>query len=168
MRLRASGPLPRIASKLNLEDRGVLWVEVEIDGLVVQVLNTHLSIHERERRLQVRELVGDRWLRHPECAGPVVLAGDFNASGDSYTARRIEEVLRNSLPTGQSGADHQTWSSRIPVRRIDHVFTSPQFRVRSVEVPRTRLTRVASDHLPFVVDLRGRSREPGGPVVGSS
>jgi endonuclease/exonuclease/phosphatase family metal-dependent hydrolase len=36
---------------------------------------------------------------------------------------------------------------------IDHVFLSAEFAVRRVEVMRTRLTRVASDHYPLVVEL---------------
>jgi endonuclease/exonuclease/phosphatase family metal-dependent hydrolase len=54
----------------------------------------------------------------------------------------------------------------LPIRRIDHIFVGDGFRVLNTEVPRTRLTRVASDHLPLVVDLeltpvsRARSGEP--------
>jgi len=161
MKLRGTGPLPRIDSRISLAERGVLWVEVDVDDVAVQVLNTHLSIHERERRLQVRALV-DTWLRNPEVRGPVVLAGDFNTSADSYTARAIEDVLRNAVPHG-SGL-HRTWSSRVPVRRIDHVFTSGDLEVRSIVVPRSRLTKVASDHLPLVVDLSGRPSGDGRPA----
>ena len=48
---------------------------------------------------------------------------------------------------------HRTWSGRVPVRRIDHVFTSGELGVKSIRAPRTRLSRVASDHLPLVVDI---------------
>lgn len=149
IRLRASGPLPRLETRLPLTERGVLWVEVDVGGVAVQVLNTHLSIHERERRLQVSELVGERWLASPECGGPVVLAGDFNASPDSRVVRSVENRLRNAV----SGGRPRTWSSRIPMRRIDHVFNSPELDVRAVAVPRSRLSRTASDHLPLAVDF---------------
>jgi endonuclease/exonuclease/phosphatase family metal-dependent hydrolase len=39
------------------------------------------------------------------------------------------------------------------VLRIDHVFTRGTVSVRRVEVIRNAITRVASDHLPLVVDL---------------
>jgi endonuclease/exonuclease/phosphatase family metal-dependent hydrolase len=157
MKRVGSGPLPEIPSSLRLEDRGVLWVQIEIDGVALQVLNTHLSILERERRLQVDALVTD-WLRRPDCRGPVVLAGDFNASSFSYTARRIGELLHDVSDldvVARAAGDriHRTWSGRVPVRRIDHVFTSGDLGVRSIRAPRTRLSRVASDHLPLVVDL---------------
>jgi endonuclease/exonuclease/phosphatase family metal-dependent hydrolase len=153
MRLVASGPLPGLRSVPGLEDRGVLWVATEIDGEEIQILNTHLSILGQERRLQVDALVGPRWLGHADCRGPAVLCGDFNASAVSGTLRRIEEKLRN-VDRGPHGDPRlHTWSSRIPMRRIDHLFTSPELRVRGAYVPRNRLTQVASDHLPLVVDL---------------
>ena len=37
--------------------------------------------------------------------------------------------------------------------RIDHVFVSPEIQVRDVFAPFEPLTRVASDHLPLVVDF---------------
>lgn len=35
----------------------------------------------------------------------------------------------------------------------DHLFVSPDLGVDSIQIPRTKLTRVASDHLPLVVKL---------------
>jgi endonuclease/exonuclease/phosphatase family metal-dependent hydrolase len=158
VRLVATGPLPAIRSRLRLEPRGVLWVEVDLHGTKVQVFNTHLSIVGRERRLQVEELLSERWLGHPDCTGPVVLAGDLNTATDSWVCRRLGERLINvaDLIEGSEQPDGRplpTWSGRIPVRRIDHVFASGHFRVERCRVPRSRLTRVASDHLPLVVDL---------------
>ncbi len=147
-----SGPLPALDTRLNLEERGALWVEVDIDGHPVQVINTHLSILERERRLQVDALIGE-WLE--EIDGPLVVAGDFNATSDSYTGRRLSSRLCDvalERPTRERRR-LRTWSGRVPLRRIDHVFVSDQFRVLGAEVPRTRLSRAASDHLPLVVDL---------------
>jgi len=39
------------------------------------------------------------------------------------------------------------------VLRIDHVFVSSRIEVTAVFAPDTALARVASDHLPLVVDL---------------
>ena len=40
-----------------------------------------------------------------------------------------------------------------PLARIDHVFVDPGINVASIEVPSTELTRVASDHLPLIVEI---------------
>jgi endonuclease/exonuclease/phosphatase family metal-dependent hydrolase len=46
-----------------------------------------------------------------------------------------------------------TFFGRLPVRRIDHVFVSPSLHPGAIQVPRTHLTRMASDHLPLLADL---------------
>ena len=47
----------------------------------------------------------------------------------------------------------RTFSSTQPFTRIDHVFTSAAFVPERIRVPRDRVTRVASDHLPLVIDF---------------
>lgn len=144
-----SAELPNWAGKR----RGVLWVVVTLGGRRVHVLNTHLSVVERERRLQADALLGPEWLGSPTLRGPIVFCGDLNASRRSYTCRRLGERLRNVEAASLPSEAMNTWSSRVPLRRIDHVFVSDEVTVRESWVPRTRLTRVASDHLPLVVDL---------------
>jgi endonuclease/exonuclease/phosphatase family metal-dependent hydrolase len=153
MTLVKSGPLPRMSSRLNLEERGVLWVRVSVGGESINVFNTHLSVHPRERLLQAETLVSEMWLRHPDLTGPVVLTGDFNASGRSPTAQRVRSVLRDVADGRPDEPVLQTWSGRLPVRRIDHIYVNDTFHVRGLYVPHTRLSKVASDHLPLVVDL---------------
>jgi endonuclease/exonuclease/phosphatase family metal-dependent hydrolase len=46
-----------------------------------------------------------------------------------------------------------TYFSRIPTVRIDHIFVSGKVAVHGIEVPRSALALVASDHLPLVADL---------------
>jgi endonuclease/exonuclease/phosphatase family metal-dependent hydrolase len=41
----------------------------------------------------------------------------------------------------------------MPVLRIDHVFVSAEVTVRDVTAPFLPLTRLASDHLPLVMDF---------------
>lgn len=156
-----AGPLPRWRARLGQEGRGVIWAAIDVGGETLHVLNTHLSIHERERRLQIDGLLGERWLGHPTLRdaaerGAVVVCGDFNAPGRSRNLARLHGVLRNAVSPGSqstAGPDLNTWSSRIPMRRIDHVFVSSSIRVQGVHVPRSQLSRTASDHLPVVVDL---------------
>jgi endonuclease/exonuclease/phosphatase family metal-dependent hydrolase len=41
----------------------------------------------------------------------------------------------------------------LPVLRIDHVFVSAPIQVLRAEPVRTPLTKIASDHLPLIVDF---------------
>ena len=52
-RLVKAGPLPGLASRPLLEPRGALWVAIELHGREIQVINTHLGLHPRERMAQV-------------------------------------------------------------------------------------------------------------------
>mgnify|MGYP002623942932 CR=1 FL=1 len=163
LRTMTSGPLPSVSrakAMFQLEDRGAIWVELDIEGFHIQVINTHLSLLGRERRLQAQALLSQVWLGHPECKGPTVLTGDFNASPTSATLKRLEGRLRNVVGRSRN-RELRTWSGRLPLRRIDHVLVSPDITVHSVYVPRTRLSRLASDHLPVVADLECHFPETG-------
>jgi endonuclease/exonuclease/phosphatase family metal-dependent hydrolase len=156
LRFLAAQPLPsapRAKSVLNLEDRGALSVALSVDEVEIRIVNTHLSILAAERRLQIEGLLGSGLLGEEEGDGPLLLAGDFNASPRSWTVRRLESRLRSVVPEDTNERALRTWSGRTPLRRIDHILVSDHFDARNVYVPRTRLSRVASDHLPLVVDL---------------
>ena len=47
-----------------------------------------------------------------------------------------------------------TWFSHLPLGRIDHVFVTPNIQVMKIEVPSTRLEKLASDHLPLIAELK--------------
>ena len=44
--------------------------------------------------------------------------------------------------------------SRLPMLSLDHVFVSDAIETVDVRTVRTKLTRVASDHLPLVAEFR--------------
>lgn len=151
MRPVRAGPLPRLA---NCEPRGALWVAVDAHGTEIQVLNTHLSLWPKERRLQARELAGETWLGHPDCRSPAVLIGDFNALPGSAAYRVLRTHLRDAQSEVPGHRPQKTLFGRYPSARIDHVFVDHGAEVIAAEVPRTQLANVASDHLPLIVDLR--------------
>jgi len=154
LRLVRAGVLPG----LGLEPRGAIWVEVDVpDGegatRAVQLINTHFSLHPRERALATGALLGPDWLGHSSAQHDIVLCGDFNALSWFPSLRR----LRRRLADAQTGLDghrpRRTWFGRFPIGRIDHVLVDPDWTVVHVEVPDDTLTRVASDHRPVLVDI---------------
>ena len=157
-RLVHSGPLPTLA-RTRLELRGALWVAVEVSpGVELQVLNTHLGLVPREQRLQVAALLGAGWIGRADWRAPAVLLGDFNATSRYAAYRSLASRLRDVQrgPAGERGgkAALRTFPSRLPILRIDHMFLSEGLEVESVRAPPTALTRIASDHLPLIADLR--------------
>jgi endonuclease/exonuclease/phosphatase family metal-dependent hydrolase len=152
-RLIQTGPLPGHPRIAQLEPRGALWLEVDIDGRTVQVINTHLGLVPREQQMQASFLAGPSWLAHPRCQGPRILLGDFNATGTSVVYRTLTSRLNAARNLAPRRSPTATFPSQLPVLRIDHVFVSREIVVRDVFAPYDPLTRVASDHLPLVMDF---------------
>jgi endonuclease/exonuclease/phosphatase family metal-dependent hydrolase len=152
-----AGPLPGHPRIAMLEPRGALWVQVEIDGAPVQVVNTHLGLVPKEQQMQAAHLAGPAWLDHPLCQGPRILLGDFNATASSVVYRTLAgklEAARRLCPRGAPlGGPTSTFPATLPVLRIDHLFVSAEIKVTDVFAPYDSLTRVASDHLPLVMDF---------------
>jgi endonuclease/exonuclease/phosphatase family metal-dependent hydrolase/glycosyltransferase involved in cell wall biosynthesis len=150
LRIIRSGGLPTPAHR---EPRGVLWVEVNVGDELVQVMTTHLGLSTEEREAQVDALLSSQWMGHKDCQSPLILCGDFNFMPGSRPYKKIANVMHD-VQTGLEGhRPRRTWFSPLPLTRIDHVFISPRLRTLRIDVPRTRLARIASDHLPLVVDL---------------
>ncbi len=152
-RLVKAGPLPGYDPIPALEPRGALWVEVEIAGIPVQIINTHLGLVPREQQIQARRLAGPDWLGHPDCRGPTILLGDFNATATSVVYRTFVSHLSAARRLVKPSTPTATFPSPLPVLRIDHLFVSPEIAVRDVSTPFAPINRVASDHLPLVMDF---------------
>ncbi|MGE0608377.1 MAG: glycosyltransferase [Pirellulales bacterium] len=153
MRLVKAGPLPGDAQQPTREPRGAIWVTVEFQGRQIQIINTHLGLSGVERLAQVEALLGPEWLGHPDCQGPVILCGDFNALPRTGPYKKIRQTLADAQLALNGHRPRRTFSSHYPVGRIDHVFLGNGLSVVSIDVPRSQLASMASDHLPLVVDL---------------
>ena len=153
MRLVKTGILPTAPSRWAFEPRGALLVNIQVGEQTVHLINTHLGLSFRERKAQIEALMSAEWTPPEIGSSRFVLCGDFNALPDSLVyktaAARLRDVQRNSA----RWRARPTFSSMFPILRLDYIFTSADFVVRQVEVPRTPLTRAASDHLPLIADL---------------
>lgn len=152
IRLVQAGALPTFTRRL-LEKRGALWTAIRFGNREVQIINTHLGLQRQEKVLQAETLLGVEWAAHSLCRPPLVVCGDFNAIPLSPAYRRFRRVFRDAQLSVGGYRPRNTWPSRFPFFRIDHVFTNHEVAVRNVEVPRDRMTRAASDHLPLIVDV---------------
>jgi len=146
-------PSPRL--RHIIEPRGALWVATELGGAKLDIVNTHLGLTRAERSMQVGALVGSDWLGGRAADDAFILAGDFNIGRRSRSFRRLAACLTPARdPTGRRRL--RTFPSRLPMLSIDHVFVSDAVEAVDVRTVRTRLTRLASDHLPLVAELRIR------------
>ena len=149
-RLIKAGPLPGYPRLPRLEPRGALWVAVSVDGVEVQVLNTHLGLVPREQQIQASALMGPAWLCGPARRAPLIVAGDMNAGPWSATLR----TLMRDMSDARAGRGRTpTFPASLPMLQIDHVLVSPDVTVTGIYTPNDALARRASDHLPLVVDF---------------
>ncbi len=134
------------------EERGVLRTDIRLGAHIVHVFNAHLGTGHRERREQAPMLVGRDLLKAFDIRGPRIVLGDFN----EWTRGLVTQTLfgefhrtdrRDHLPRLRS------YPSGLPLLSLDHIYFDRHFRVEGSHFHRSRLSLIASDHLPLVADL---------------
>ncbi|HWS36787.1 MAG TPA: endonuclease/exonuclease/phosphatase family protein [Actinoplanes sp.] len=123
--------------------RGAAFAEGEVRGARFTVSGSHLATDAAERPSQAA-----LWKSELDAVkGPLIVAADLNEGPGGSAWRMIEDGL-----TGSS-EDVPTFPASAPSRRIDGLFVSPDVSIERHEIISTGRARVASDHLPIVVDL---------------
>jgi endonuclease/exonuclease/phosphatase family metal-dependent hydrolase len=154
LRLVRAGELPNPTRKWVDETRGALWVSVNVGNVEWQVINTHFGLGRGERRLQAAALLGDAWLGAAiGTGGPVCVCGDFNSPSGGTVHRMFQAKLQDAQTASPTRRIRRTFSTSMPVLCLDYIFLDQRVRALSTEVPRTPLTKIASDHFPLIADL---------------
>jgi endonuclease/exonuclease/phosphatase family metal-dependent hydrolase len=135
------------------EQRAVQWVRVLAPGLALNVVNTHLGLNHGERMQHAAAILGSEWVHEARSLGPTVLCGDFNAGPRSEVYRKLTSELRDARKLVPGRGPRGTFPSLLPLMRIDHVLVSRELRVQQCTVAASWQAKLASDHLPLVVDL---------------
>lgn len=154
-----SGALPTLDIP-GLEPRGALWLDFDIGGRPLQIINTHLGLVPREQRAQAAHLLGPDWLGTAMHRGDVMLVGDLNAPPASSVYRACRRRLADAQLQAPAFRAVASFPSAFPMLRIDHAFVSEGVRVRRVGVSDGPIARRASDHLPLIVDFELRPAAP--------
>lgn len=131
------------------EQRGLLWLVLEIRESTVLLLNTHLD-HRPDESERLQSVAVAR--QFADSMGlPVIWAGDFNATPDSSTYHVLRQFLADSWSEVGEGPGW-TFPSVEPSRRIDYIFYGRSLRwtAASARVIETQ----ASDHRPLLIEFR--------------
>jgi len=134
------------------EPRGCLRADVDVShegSGHLHIFNVHLGLHYRERVRQVRML--SRILEPGGLSGPRLLLGDFNEWFHGGASRLLRAQFGHPCGRRRSVRTHP---SPLPVFPLDRIYHDPVVCLERVGVHRSRLARVASDHLPIYADLR--------------
>ena len=121
------------------ETRGALKVKLE-NGYTVMVAHFGLNPDEQENAVKTV-------LEHAE-KEKFILMGDFNMKPDNEILKPIFAALKDTANLVEGNGF--TFPSVNSYMKIDYIFVSHDIEVISAEVPNI----VASDHLPFAVEIK--------------
>lgn len=140
------------------EPRGCLRVDLAVNGTALHVFNCHFGLAFRERREQLDLLAG--FIRvSEEIAGPRVVMGDFNEWHRGPISRGLKREFASPMRR------RRTHPAVFPLFALDRIYWDRDLEGEAFRVHRSRLARVASDHLPVVARLRLRHRATPPPYV---
>jgi endonuclease/exonuclease/phosphatase family metal-dependent hydrolase len=131
------------------EPRGALAATIDVGGVPLHVLATHLGLRIHERRFQVRQILD--YLDSVRDS-TVIVAGDFN---DWLPGRSAAHVLDKRLGRPPRPA---TFPVAWPLVALDRIWVHPQSVLRRISVHATPTARLASDHWPVVAELNLESQ----------
>lgn len=132
------------------EPRGCMRVDVNVHGQILHVFNVHLGTAVFERRKQAPRLA--EFVVDAEVPGPKVLLGDFNEWVKGLTSKTLGSMLEG-VDLSHHLRRRKTYPGVLPMFHLDHIYVAGGLVVDKVTLPRTKLTMVASDHLPLVADV---------------
>jgi endonuclease/exonuclease/phosphatase family metal-dependent hydrolase len=121
----------------------------------LEVFNTHLGLSAREREKQLGILVRSREFRSLPFDVACVVAGDLNDWRSLLRPILVDLLGFRSATGGNSRRERPipTFPSFFPQGALDRVYFRGPMRLATVRRCRLALSRVASDHLPVIVDL---------------
>jgi endonuclease/exonuclease/phosphatase family metal-dependent hydrolase len=140
------------------EPRGCLRVDLAVNGTAIHLFNCHLGLGLSERRQQLRILAGFLG-ESARLLGPRVLMGDFNEWHPGPITRRLRREFVSRMRRMR-----RTHPSVFPLFPLDRIYWDAELEGEEFHVHRTRLARIASDHLPVVARLRVRHAPPPVPA----
>lgn len=140
------------------EPRGLIDARLDLGrrpqpskGLVsgLRCMATHLGLGWAERRAQIADIATrvSHSTQVSDCPEPMVLLGDFNEW--SRHSRRLSPINRLL----QQAPIFATFPARWPLLALDRIWYRG-CQLQHCESVHAQLTRIASDHLPLLADIR--------------
>lgn len=135
-------------NRREAERRGMLRVEVMVEGKTLNFVTTHLDYQFEDGRLFETE----QMLKFLEVVkGPMIVVADLNdiPSGSAYKLMRTQ--FDDAWAGSRAAGDGFSYPADKPLKRIDHIFyrSGEQIRAKRSWVIET----LASDHIPVVAEL---------------
>lgn len=128
------------------EPRGGMRLDLAVHERELHLFNVHFGLAIRERAEQVEELV-QRHVLNEDLTGARVVMGDLNEWFPGAVGRALRRALHGPRI-------RRTHPAPLPLFPLDRIYWDRSLHADRFHVHRSRLARVASDHLPVVARLR--------------
>ena len=126
--------------------------------------NLHMDHVGKEARAESAKLILEKIKEFPEPI-PVMLSGDFNVdqTSDSYQLLQNSGILADAYTNAEfiyanNGTFNAYHTDGFTDKRIDHIFLSPDFKVKKYGVL-TDTYRIKTDEIPEMVDTSNFPKE---------
>jgi endonuclease/exonuclease/phosphatase family metal-dependent hydrolase len=132
------------------EQRQCLRVSLlSAEGITIHFFAVHLGTSYVERRKQARHLLSPGILLSSSIKTHRIVAGDFNEWTPGLASQLLSERLQ-SADILMHLKRRKTYPGVFPFLHLDHIYYDRDFELRDMRLHRTRLSFLASDHLPLV------------------
>jgi endonuclease/exonuclease/phosphatase family metal-dependent hydrolase len=126
------------------EPRGAIDVHLDVHGRLVRVISSHLGLRRSERRFQWQQILKEV---DAESEVPTFVLGDMNEWYRGANTLKEAHRLFGEPPAPAA------FPSFFPVLALTRIWVRPTAAIASIEVHRTELSRIASDHLPVKANI---------------
>jgi endonuclease/exonuclease/phosphatase family metal-dependent hydrolase len=126
------------------EPRSLIEAQLVFDDKKIIIMATHLGLRPFERRFQVQKVLSLLAARRNQ---QTIFMGDLN---EWFLWGRPHRWLKKHFKQSNNLA---TFPARYPVLCLDKIWVSPANSLIKVEVHRSSLAKLASDHLPIIAQI---------------
>ena len=139
------------------EPRIALRADIDAGGRRLHMFNLHLGMHRNERRQQAALLLHPNCLHASDCAGVRVVLGDLNEATRGPVTQQLCHAFSTPRP-------RPVYPPLCPLLPLDQIHCDPSLRPIRLQLHRSRLALLASDHAPLLADLGGAGAPPTTPT----
>ncbi len=119
----------------------------------IEVFNLHLGLSARERERQLELLARSRELSALSSDVPCIVGGDTNDWRSLLWPIFVDRLGFRSATGGDGERPVRTFPSFFPQGALDRVYYRGPLRLAAARRCRLVMSRIASDHLPVIVDF---------------
>ena len=143
-----------INTKFVKENRGILYIEISINGKKIEILDTHFPTREEERLIFVGQI--NRIIKSKNCLD-VIIGGDFNLGIEPIrphcykvnVKNKYEELEELKKIFKDAKFKEKTYPTENVEGQLDKIMYNGSLILKSIE----RLDDKISDHYPVMADF---------------